>query len=307
MTFKQNLRYALLSSTMGVLSLMPLCFHRACGRFVGFVVRSVVKYRRKVVEDNIAAAFPEKSAGEREDIMKRYYRSLGTIVCEAIWFGSCAWIPGRLKRSRIVDMEGQEIINSCLDEGRSVVVLTSHNGNFEIVSGFSTYASYTEPLHVSDLQISEVYRSLSDPVWDKFLGRNRKAGLSDRKNYDAMVETANALRFVYAHRNDRMIFNFITDQYPYGEEIKALDVTFLGRKTKTMVGGAAIARKLNFPLFYMNMECRPGGGYRMKFTPMFENPAEASLQEIVDRYYSLLEEDVRKQPWNYLWSHRRWK
>ncbi len=27
----------------------------------------------------------------------------------------------------------------------------------------------------------------------------------------------------------------------------------------------------------------------------------------MDEYYDLLEQDIRKDPGNYLWSHRRWK
>ena len=34
---------------------------------------------------------------------------------------------------------------------------------------------------------------------------------------------------------------------------------------------------------------------------------QQQVQAIMEKYYTLLEEDINAQPWNYLWSHKRWK
>ena len=47
------------------------------------------------------------------------------------------------------------------------------------------------------------------------------------------------------------------------------------------------------------------GHYLMRYTPICEDASKMSVQEMMDRYYKLLEEDIRKQPENYLWTHQR--
>lgn len=287
---------------MWALSQLPLGFHRAAGQFLGWVVRDLVGYRRGVVDGNLAACFPEKSERERERIAHDYYRHLGRVVCEAVWFGSCSR-PGRLRRSRIVEAEGESLLNRYYDEGRSVMVLSAHCGNFEIVGGYKTYA---ERLKCPENNVSMVYKKLSNPVWDKFLRRNRQAPIADKEHYDGMVESAVALRYVLGRKNDRNIFNFITDQYPYGSGNET--VSFFGRRTRTMTAAAALAAKLHLPLVYMNMRYRDDGkGYVMSFTGICDDAAEMEPVEAMQKFYDLLEADIRRQPWNYLWSHRRWK
>ena len=39
-----------------------------------YVLYYVVRYRRKVVAENLARSFPEKSLRERKDIERRFYR-----------------------------------------------------------------------------------------------------------------------------------------------------------------------------------------------------------------------------------------
>lgn len=305
MTFGNKIAYAFLGSFMWLMSRLPLGFHRANGKFIGKIVCSVVKYRREVVETNLAKSFPEKSEVERAGICKRFYEHLGNIIGEAVWFGSTT-NRERLRKSRIVVMDNPELLNGYYDKGQSVMVLASHNGNFELLAGIKDYAAYTAPLEYEENNISVVYKRLSDPVWDKFLFKNRKSPLLDKKNYDALVECDEVMRYVYKHYQEKFLFIFITDQYPYGDPAK-VEVEFMHQKTYSMVGGVALAKMLGMPVVYMNMEYRSEGGYMMKFTPICDNAANEDIKALTDRYYKLVEADICKQPWNYLWSHRRWK
>jgi len=45
----------------------------------------------------------------------------------------------------------------------------------------------------------------------------------------------------------------------------------------------------------------------MTAVPIAENASESTVSDIMTQYYKLLEEDLREQPWNYLWTHKRWK
>ena len=77
--------------------------------------------------------------------------------------------------------------------------------------------------------------------------------------------------------------------------------------TKMMTGATALASKLGMAVVYLRYECREEGGYRMTFVPLSENAKGEDPVKIMERYYALLQEDLEKQPWNYLWTHKRWK
>lgn len=295
--------YILLKVLTKPLSLLPLGFHRACGRVLGKFLGSVVKYRRDVVFTNLSRCFPEMKYGELKETADRFYRHLATIFCEAIWFGSAD--PSKLKKTGIAVMENAEILNSIYDSGRSAVVLLAHTGNWEILGGYKTYALF-HPLKCPENDISIVYLRQSSKAWDEFLSHNRCAPLVDKEHYDGMIETFSAIRYIFLHKDERKIYNFITDQSPYSKKDRK-EIEFMGQHAWTMDGGAAVARKFGMGVVYLSMKETPEGNYRMTFKPISDNASEMDPLDIMGQYYKYLEEDLREQPWNYLWTHKRWK
>jgi KDO2-lipid IV(A) lauroyltransferase len=74
-----------------------------------------------------------------------------------------------------------------------------------------------------------------------------------------------------------------------------------------MTGGAAIARKFGFSVLYMSTDILSRGHYSVTFKEICRDASSMSVEEIMDTYYKMLEEDIDRQPWNYLWTHKRWK
>ena len=69
----------------------------------------------------------------------------------------------------------------------------------------------------------------------------------------------------------------------------------------------AIACKKGMSVAYMNVSCVKRGRYRLTFTPICEDASKEDPVQIMKTYYSLLQRDIEAQPWNYLWTHKRWK
>lgn len=287
------------------LAALPLGFHRACGRMLGKLMGSILRYRRDVVMTNLARSFPEKKYDELKDICNRFYVHLATIFCEAIWFGGCR-NPERLRKAGVVRMSNPEILNRYHAEGRSICVMASHNGNWEFYGGYMNYSPDVE-LNFTEKDVCVVFREQSSGAWGEFMGENRKAPLNDRNGYEGMVESMKVMRFAVSHRNDAIVYNFITDQYPYSPRGVIEDLEFMGQKSRAMSGAAALAHSFGMPVLYLNMKMREDGGYEWIYTPICDNAADMSAEDITREYFKLLEQDLREQPWNYLWTHKRWK
>ena len=182
----------------------------------------------------------------------------------------------------------------------------SHNGNWELIGGYVSYA-YGEPLQIPENDICVIYRRLSNAAWDYFMGINRTAPLADRRNYEGMVETFSALRFILRHRGRTMLYNFITDQFPYSASSCVPVGNFLGQETLSMDGAVTLAHRLSLPLLYMGMRVKEDGNYLIRYSIIAEDASQHDPAQMLRKYYDLLEADIREQPWNYLWTHKRWK
>ena len=115
------------------------------------------------------------------------------------------------------------------------------------------------------------------------------------------------MRYALSHKGMGKIYHCPMDQYPYSIATPVDVGDFMHQKTTSMGGGAAIARKLHMPVVYMCSHVASRGHYVQRFELIAQDASTMSIEEIMKRYYALLQRDIEAQPWNYLWSHRRWK
>lgn len=286
---------------MRLLAAMPLGVHRFNAHIVGWIARVLVRYRRKVVQDNIDKAFPELGGKERKKIFRDFYLHFGQLVCETIWFGGSK--KERLVKSGIVNIVNPEELRRLHESVPGTVVLCAHMGNWEIYGG----APYYDSGHtLTKDNCGVVYRRLRNAMWNDIFKENRLYCLEGV--FEHYIESSNIIRHMYGNADKKMFYFIITDQWPYFKAPSYIEVNFMGRRTRTMSGAAQVARRYSLAVSYLSMRRREKGkGYDMEFVPICDNAATMDLQSIMDKYYSLLEQDIRKDPGNYLWSHRRWK
>ena len=154
--------------------------------------------------------------------------------------------------------------------------------------------------------IAVTYRRMRSRAWDETLRAGRCAPMEDTP-FDAYLESSHVLRYALEHRGERKIYAFIGDQRPYGMTRRTDQVTFMGQQTETMSGAATLAIKLGMPTGYLRFAEKEDGNYDVTVVPLSEPGDGLTVQGVMQKFYSLLEEDIRREPWNYLWTHRRWK
>lgn len=254
---------------------------------------------------NLARSFPTKTYEELQAISKRFYLHFATIFTEMIWFSACRGPKGRerLHNSHIVEFTNPEVFNRLYSGARQVMVLQAHTGNWELTGGYLQY-SYGEPIAMEAKAIAVTYRSISSKTWDGVMAQVRPTPVLDL-GFEGYVETNEVLRFMMERKERKYTYTFITDQYPYN--MSGAGITFMHQPTVTLLAAAKIAVKLDMALVYLRFECREEGGYRMTFVPLAEHAGGQDPLALMQQYYKLLEEDLEKQPWNYLWTHKRWK
>ena len=293
---------------MRMLGALPLGFHLACGRGLGWLAGSVLHYRRDVVDINLARSFPDKRYDELKGIRKRFYRYLGTVFAEAVWFTGCDGAKGgeRLRKERIVRMTNPETLKELYEDADSILLLTAHSGNWELFGGFMFYApDGALPFGENDVHV--IYKRLTSRTWDEVMRRNRISPIVDKAAYEGLVESHDALRHVLTRRGEKKIYAFITDQHPY-QGTASIDIgEFMHQPTTSMDGAAKLAVRQGLAVAYLSFLPAENGRWTMTFEPICRDAARSDTVTIMKQYYQLLQRDIEAVPWNYLWTHKRWK
>ena len=290
---------------MVALSKLPLKFHYFMADALAWMFRKVLRYRYSTVMVNLSRSFPDRKYKEIDRIAKDFYRHFGEIFAEAIWFGGSSY--ERLRKNHIVTVTNPEDANEMFLSSPSMTVLSTHCGNWELLGGLLGYETATGGRFIireEDIQV--VYKKLSSPVADEVFKRNRIAPL-EKVGTECEVESSNILRQAIKNKGERKMYIYPTDQAPYWKAGKHPIGDFMHQQTNVMLGSVGVACKLSHSVMYMKMRRVERGRYEMTLIPICRNASEMTPEQIMRKYYDLLEQEINETPHNWLWTHKRWK
>jgi len=256
--------------------------------FLFVIIYYIIGYRKKVVFENLAKSFPEKSAKEIKVIAKKYYLHLVDTVVETIKVAGMSF-EDLQKR---VKVENIALLNQLYDEGKSVVVFCSHYGNWEWVLFIPKLAKHT---------VLPIYKPLSNPYTDAYFTKMRSRFGGIPTPMHATLKTL----ISYKKQSKLTVTWLAADQTPAVEG--AYWAAFLNQDTAFYTGGEKIARKLQQAAVFMYIRKTARGKYTMDFEMMNKNPETLPENALTQQYVTLLENLIREEPAYWLWSHRRWK
>lgn len=287
---KTTLKYKAFKTALTIAALLPLGVLHLISSFAAFLLHKVFKYRVGVVRKNLRIAFPEKSDAELRAIENRFYLHLCDIFIET---AKLAHISDE-QIARRVTVEGIDAVNDPLKEGKSVVVMLGHYGNWEWVTAAAR-------LFYPGTVACEIYHPLRNKAFDRLM-----LDLRSRFGTENIPMAKTVRRLLEIHRDDKnFACGFIADQRPFTPTLKHW-TDFLGIDTAYVNGGEVIGEKLGAAFVYGEMLPVSRGHYKLTFTPI--TPLEDGEENPYTRaYLRKLEESIRRNPPYWLWSHNRWK
>ena len=105
---------------------------------------------------------------------------------------------------------------------------------------------------------------------------------------------------------DYGLLGFIGDQSPK-KKSKSYHRNFMGVKVPVFTGAERIAKKYNYPVFYCQINRVKRGFYEATITALAPKPNEFKKNAITDLFFEKLEQQIKKKPSEYLWTHNRFK
>lgn len=282
--------FRLTASFLYLVSLLPFPLLYVLSDFLFLILYHIISYRKIVVMTNLANAFPEKSETERKQIAKKYYRFLSDLIVESVKMFSISKeeLQKRFRFNNLTE------ITNLFKEGKSVIAVTGHYGNWEWAS-LVTALKFPEPVLV-------VYKPLVDANFNKLINDTRS------RFGTVMIAMKNTLRRVmeFKKSGERYVLVLVGDQTPSGDELNYF-TTFLNQPTAIFLGVEKIARLNNNPILYFTIKPYKRGYYDCTIEALTEDPRGTQEYEITEEHTRALERIIREQPEYWLWSHRRWK
>ena len=301
----KSLAVSVIRGLVVLLSRLPLKFHYFMGDVLSWLAMNVLHYRTGMVWKNISRSFPEMKYRDLKKVYKDFYRHFGEIFAEAIWFGGSSY--ERLRKNGIVTVMNPEEVSAMYESSPSLTVLSTHCGNWEILGGLLGYRTATGgKISFGEKAISVVYKKLTNEVSDRVFALNRIAPLTE-VGTECEVESKEILRYSIRHKDEKRVYIYPTDQAPYYKSGPHPIGMFMHQDTKAMLGSVGVACKLSHSVMYMKMKRVERGRYEMSFIPICQDASAMKPEDIMRKYYDLLEEEINETPHNWLWTHNRWK
>jgi KDO2-lipid IV(A) lauroyltransferase len=193
--------------------------------------------------------------------------------------------------SNRITVNNIEMLDKYYDKNQTVILMMGHHNNWEWAGQIISIKSKQK--------FVSVYKKLSSSFFDYFMINVRK------KNGADVIEMNDIIKHIYDNKECKII-GLIADQNPVVNDTTNW-TNFFDKSVPVIDGPEKIARKMNFPVLFCNMSKIKDGYYAISFEVIDENPKTSNPGDITNKFFKRLEEKIKEEPNNYLWSHNRWK
>lgn len=276
-----------------LISLLPLRVLYFVSDILYYPLFYVVRYRRKVVRQNLVNSFPEKSEEEITRIEKKFYSWFCDYVVETLKLMS---MSKEQTRRRMTFSGVDDIVAAMEKTGKNFCfVYLGHYGNWEWIASLPYWCP-------DDVKCGQIYHPLRNKAMDKLFLRLRG------QFNGVCIPMKETLRKIIEMRRDKQkaIIGFISDQAPKWNSIHHW-CDFFHRETPVFIGTEKIGKQVDALIYYADVTRPKRGYYHCAFRPMTHEAKQAPDYELTDKFTHLLEEMITREPHIWLWTHKRWK
>ena len=278
-----------------VLSLLPMPFLYLFSDIIWLImfICPPLRYRKKIVRNNLALSFPEKDQKWLKRTERRFYYQFACQVMESLKTVSASrrWVE------RHMEFTGADILRDHMSKGRSCTGYLGHMGNWEMIPSIMYHLE-----GLDNALACQVYHKLENPTMELFM-------LKLRSKYGTeSIPMEHVLRRLLEFKatGKTFLIGMIADQVPLWWNTHYW-TQFMNRKTPVFTGAERLARKLDTEVWYLYITRKRRGYYRCDLQLLYEHARDLPEFEVTERYMRILENNIKECPELWLWTHNRWK
>ncbi len=284
--------YVLIRLFAALIYIMPRTWAMVTARCLGCLAYYGIRRQREMALDNLKRAFAgEKSDHEIRDIAKRVFEHLAMTAAEVLQFPKLDFE----KASKLIDLgDAFQVYDDILREGKGLISVTAHLGNWELLAGIFGLKGY---------QGGVLARRIYYEPYNRWI-----VGLRN----SVKVPT------IYRDRSSRQILDILSRNQIVGmlpdqdiDSLKGVFVDFFNRPAFTPEAPVKMALASGAPIVPNFLVRQPDGRYRWVMgeiiRPSVQTTREDAIREGTERWMHQFEKIIQKHPEQWGWMHNRWK
>jgi KDO2-lipid IV(A) lauroyltransferase len=281
-------KYYLILAILKLGAWLPLPVLQGIGYLLGLLLTSIPNRLHSITACHIRHCFPTLPASERRRLVRGCLIETARTLVEtgALWLR-----PGDRALSLIRSVDGRELVDEALQQGRGVILATPHLGSWEAAGLYGG----------AQFRMTCLYRPLRMARLERLV-REARSRLGARY----VSTSAAGIRSVYRALEQGGTAALLPDQEPQAGS--GIFAPFFGIPAWSTVLLARMARRTGAKVVFAWCERLPGGrGYHLHFRPAPPDIDSADLAVAVGAMNRAVEELVRECPTQYQWGYRRFK
>ena len=272
-----------------MIALLPLSFLQLIASFVSLILSSFNSSMKRVTSINLKIAYPELSAEDHADLVKKSIRSQCLTYVEFI---KCWGMSPEYSLSLLKDVQGEHFFTDALANQKGMIVVVPHLGSWELLNAWLNV--YAAPVIM--------YKP------NKVKGANRYV-LEAREKFNATLVPTDetGIRAIFKHLKQGGLTVILPDHVPkpsggifsnfYGQHaLSSTLVSKLASKTQCNVIGLSCIRDTHNSQHF-SVICHP----------LSEDILSKDLQLSVDTLNAEIQKMIDIAPEQYIWSYKRFR
>ena len=274
---------------MWIISRLPFAVFYLLSDVVCFILYRLIGYRKSVVQGNLKIAFPDLAPTELLQIEKKFYTHLCDLFLEIIKS------MGMRKEEMLerFQVKNIEVLKTFEEQNRSIFLVCGHYASWEWMMSLGYHIKHKG---------YGIYRPISNPYFDALIKRIRS-------RHDAYIIPQKESVSIIKNKEDSGelgIYGFASDQSPRPKPLTYWR-SFLGVHVPVYNGAERLAIELDVPVVFAKIKRVKRGYYELEFKTLTDQPKSLKKNEITDLFTKWLEAQIKEDPSQYFWTHKRFK
>ena len=239
---------------------------------------------KKIIENNLNIFSKKISIQEKKSIIKNMWKNYGMTFIEYIFLNNFR------KNSMHIKIDGENNLNKLIDKKKPVIFISGHFSNFELMSMEITKKG---------IKLATIYRPLNNYFLNPLMEYLRKKYVCKNQIKKGIKGVRDAINYI---NKDFSIALMIDQRVSEG-----LKINFFNKPALTTTLPAQLAIKYNLSIIPVFIERIENDNFRIEFQNEINSGNFKDKIELTKKLNQTLEEMIKKNPNQWIWTHNRWK
>ena len=241
---------------------------------------------KKTINKNLTIAFPQISDEKINFITKNMWENYGRILADYVFLKDFR----KLKLKEYVRFDDNNILSTIKKKDKPVIFISGHFNNFELLAMH---------LEMKGINLAAIYRPLNNIFLNKIMVNIRSSYICKKQIPKGI---AGVKTMVNLFKKNTSLALMIDQRVSQGSQIK-----FFNQSALTTTIPAQFVKKYQCLVVPVYVERKNKNYFDLNIEKPFEFNQKDSIEFITQTLNRWLEEKIKNNPNQWIWTHNRWK